>query len=200
MAKQQYKVIVPSNELTEELAYWLGFLLADGNLRRQGQRSWQTRIHLAICDKSHLQKFLNFLQSDYPIYDHSHTNSCMVTITSEALGDLLMSYGITPRKSRTAQVDVRLADNRHFWRGVFDGDGYIGKDNPRFGFGGTQDVCEKFTQFLGSGLRVHFKCNDFYTVETCGKKAQHAVSTMYNNATIVLERKAILAGGYSYFS
>lgn len=200
MANQKYKVVVPPNKLTEELAYWLGFLLADGNLRRQGQRSWQTRIHLAERDKEHLQKFLDFLQSDYPIYDRPKTNSCMVTITSETLGALLVDYGITPRKSRTAQIDPRLVDNRHFWRGVFDGDGYIGKTNLRFGFGGTRDVCEKFTQFLDSGLKVHFKCNDFYTVETCGSKAQHAISTLYNNAKIVLERKAVLAGGYSYLS
>ena len=200
MINQKYKVIVPPNQLTEELAYWLGFLLADGNLRRQGQRSWQTRINLAERDKKHLQKFLDFLQSDYLIYDCPKTNSCMVTITSEALGELLINYGITPRKSRTARVDPRLVDNRHFWRGVFDGDGYIGKTNLRFGLGGTRDVCEKFTQFLGSGLKVHFKCNDFYTVETCGSKAQHAISTLYDNAKIALERKAVLAGGYSYLS
>ena len=198
MAKQKYKVVVPPNRLTEGLAYWLGFLLADGNLYRQGQRSWRTTINLAKRDKKHLQLFLDFLQSDYPIYDNPKTRSCGVIITSELLGELLMNYGITPCKSKTVTVDDRLASNRHFWRGVFDGDGYLGKTRVRFGLSGTYDVCDKFTRFLDLGLNVHQRGDNFYIVETCGSKARLVASRLYYNVNIALERKARLAGGYSH--
>lgn len=194
MANQKYKVVVPANILTEELAYWLGFILTDGNLRRQGKRSWQVRFNINKNDKDHLQRFLNFLQSDYPIYNYDATESCAVTITSEALGELVSSYGITPRKSKTVMVDPRLAKNRHFWRGVLDGDGWLSKDAQRFSIASTYDVCSKFVEFLNLELEPKVRGDNFYIVETCGKKARLVAKTLYDGATIALPRKALLAG------
>lgn len=194
MANQKYKVITPPNILTEELAYWLGFILTDGNLRRQGKRSWQLRFNINQGDREHLQRFLSFLQSDYPIYEYRATNSCAVTITSETLGELVLSYGITPRKSKTVMVDPRLAVNRHFWRGVLDGDGWLSKDGYRFSIAGTYDVCSKFSKFMSLGLEPKARGDNFYVLETCGKKVRIVAKTLYDGATIALPRKALLAG------
>lgn len=194
MAKQRYKVVVPQNILTEELAYWLGFILTDGNIRRQGKRSWQIRFNIQRSDRDHLQRFLDFLQSDYPIYDYNCTKSCAVTITSEEFGNLVMSYGITPCKSKTVKVDHRLATSRHFWRGVLDGDGWLSKNGQRFGIAGTYDVCSQFVSFMNLGLEPKIRGNNFYVVETCGKKARLVAKTLYDSARIALPRKTLLAG------
>ena len=43
---------------TEEKAYWLGFLFADGNISHTGNR---LEVRLSIKDLSHLEKFRKFL-------------------------------------------------------------------------------------------------------------------------------------------
>lgn len=50
---------------------------------------------------------------------------------------------MVPRKSLIARAIV-LEDNRHFWRGVFDGDGYFknkdGKDANKMILTGSNDL------------------------------------------------------------
>lgn len=49
---------------TEEKAYWLGFILADGCLKKNSN---QLSINLSIKDFNHLEKFKKNLKSDKPI-------------------------------------------------------------------------------------------------------------------------------------
>jgi hypothetical protein len=49
---------------TEEKAYWLGFLYADGNISSNGHR---LEIALSIKDLEHLSKFKNFLNLETEI-------------------------------------------------------------------------------------------------------------------------------------
>jgi hypothetical protein len=38
----------------------------------------------------------------------------------------LQKYGLIPNKTPVAYAPDELKENRHFWRGVIDGDGYVG--------------------------------------------------------------------------
>lgn len=214
MAKQKYKVVVPPDELTEELAYWLGFLLADGNLIRDTSggihRSWRITIELKREDEEHLQKFLDYLKSDYPIYHRKNRNrQPYIAVRSEELGELLLDFGITPNKTLVACVDPRLSDNRHFWRGVVDGDGSIGKKKNRtsmisfMNLCGTRDVCIAFRNFVNrrcgalsnASVRKHGQSDHLFTIETNGSKAEAIIGLLYDFSNIGLSRKLELAGG-----
>lgn len=51
-----------------EKAYWLGFIAADGCVYTREKNS-TIRIQLSVIDKTHLEKFRNFMNSDVKIID-----------------------------------------------------------------------------------------------------------------------------------
>jgi len=112
---------------------------------------------------------------------------------------MLRSFGITPRKSLTAIPDSRLINNRHFWRGMLDGDGTIFIDSRdkllTLGLLGTKDVCQKFWKFcynIDQSFRLISVCKapwNGYSVRTSGRKAKLIVRIIYKDVNIVLTRK-----------
>ena len=48
-------------------------------------------------------------------------NQFTIRFTSKRLAGKLIAFGVTHRKSLTAKV-IGLEDDKHFWRGVLDGD------------------------------------------------------------------------------
>lgn len=52
---------------TEEKAYWLGFLYADGYVRIHKQRSGQLKLKLKKMDIEHIEKFKNTIESTQTI-------------------------------------------------------------------------------------------------------------------------------------
>lgn len=116
---------------TEKKAYWLGFIMADAYI---SSKDSQFKLSLARRDKSHLQKFLNDLESDYVIKDYdNHSNltnkvhpMSKVVITSRRFHDGLVDKGITPQKAGNEQKpNIPLYFYKDFIRGYFDGDGTI---------------------------------------------------------------------------
>jgi hypothetical protein len=194
---RKYTLTIPKdNIITEDLAYWVGFIVADGCIWKE--HGWRFDMNLKMEDREHLQKFLNYLHSDHPIYTRANKCTACVRINSNELVEFLQKFGIHPAKSYTTYADDRLANNRHFWRGVFDGDGHVGFRNgyPRIKLVGSQTICEQFQQFCAPILDSYsVKDHTTYAVlEGYGIKAEKVISTLYNNANIVLERKAMLAG------
>ena len=114
---------------TEEKAYFLGFLYADGyNYHAVG------RVSIGIHEKDVeiLKMWLSCMESNYPIYRRIDSrpgrNSIIntVEITSRKLSDDLAAIGCTQSKTKTITMPclpVNLI--RHFIRGYFDGDGSV---------------------------------------------------------------------------
>lgn len=117
---------------TEEKAYWLGFIFADGNIsspRKNGKPIYTFEICLQLQDTNHLYKFNAFMKHQK---NNVKTDSyrCRWSITNKHLWETLNNYGCTPQKSLTLEFpklkifkDKSLI--RHFIRGYFDGDGCI---------------------------------------------------------------------------
>ena len=132
---------------TEEKAYFLGLLFADGTIASDristvGKLVKRNQIAIALQerDKNILIRFLQELNSNYPIYNIPNnlknanwSNQCCVTITSEKMSQDLIRLGCSPNKTtnisfpNTEQVPDNLLSS--FIRGYFDGDGciWIGK-------------------------------------------------------------------------
>lgn len=197
-ACRKYYIKVPK-KLDEHMFYWIGFLLADGNVFEKGNTRC-VQIGLKLSDKKHLSKLLSFLNSNYKI--RCYKNACFLCIYSDDLIKLLKSYGVFPRKSLTAKVDKKLENNKHFWRGIVDGDGTIGVISNRnhcyINLNGTKDVCSSFLKFIdnkftsynalekticksttGNVYRVNFQCG----------KAFNIIQYLYKDADIFLDRK-----------
>lgn len=133
---------------TEEKAYWLGFIYADGNVYLNEELSKSVfQVCLAQKDKKHVEKLKNSLKSEHKIYK-DRGNYRFIINNIELCNDL-MKLGVIPRKSLTCgfptsdQVPDHLI--RHFIRGYFDGDGSIFKIKNVWGFQfvGTKEFLEK---------------------------------------------------------
>lgn len=117
---------------TEEKAYWLGMLAADGNVV-----TGKPIIKLAFAskDRDHLLKFRTALQSTHAITDYTATLShrgvktshpgAKFSIASPQLVEGLAKHGIAPRKTFTHKWPDNFRPDlfRHYLRGYFDGDG-----------------------------------------------------------------------------
>jgi len=118
---------------TEEKAYFLGLLYADGcNLFDKNNNV--TTISLQEKDVKILERFNYEIKSDRPLEfmyknNDNHQNQYRLTMCSEQISTNLSLLGCTPRKSLTLkfpteeQVPNHLI--QHFIRGYFDGDGCI---------------------------------------------------------------------------
>ncbi len=125
-----------SNIDTEEKAYWLGFLYADGYVRLKYNRSGQLKLKLSSKDRSHIELFNKCLSSNYPIKDsisiikykgsESKSNVSEVSIYNTKIVNDLIYNGCISNKTfliRIPSIDISII--RHFIRGYFDGDGCI---------------------------------------------------------------------------
>lgn len=110
--------------LTNEAAYWIGFLTADGCVMSGPKQSWVTSASVKGEDKAHLEKFARFLSYEGPIYD-SRRDDCAIRISSDRIAQDLMHWGLAERKSLNENPHPDLLANVEFWRGEIDGDGCI---------------------------------------------------------------------------
>jgi intein-encoded DNA endonuclease-like protein len=108
---------------TEEKAYWLGFLYADGNVATTRHA---TSLGLALVDKDHVQKFADFVSKEHYKVKFDHFRA-RFNVGSKAMKKDLIRLGCVPRKSNILKFpdknQVSKKFQRHFIRGYFDGDG-----------------------------------------------------------------------------
>jgi hypothetical protein len=182
--------------------------MADGCVHRAkpGSRAALLVLGLSECDRSHIEKLRTFLSSDHPIrtrkagqgYETSKS-ACYLTISSRQITDDLGHYGVAPRKSKTAEVK-HLETNRHFWRGVIDGDGSLsatrngGKEYPTLQLCGAQPLMRQFVAYVHGlvpnwkgGVRVH---KQIFAVGLVSSAALAMIRDLYRPGDVALERKA----------
>ncbi len=186
----------------EPTAYWLGFLFADGCVSEK-RGCWTTGLTLSKKDVEHLRKFLDFLESDYPLRKESCYETIGVYLYSTRLAMDLINLGCTPRKSATLTFpDLPIALIPHFVRGYFDGDGsaWIAGKYPclYLNFVGNKHFLECLGHIIhlltgvpSSGdVSKHPKSEVAYYLKYSGQiKAHHVAQWMYEGATVWMERK-----------
>lgn len=186
---------------SEESAYWLGFMYADGYVTKNGY----VGLSLSIIDKSHLEKFNNFLESNYPVKDYVNNGGhkySRLLIRSDKLKSDLVRYRCLENK--TFLLKFPAIKNElifHFIRGYFDGDGSLSEHNTnkgltfRFRLCGTSSFLNsvlKYINFEKSKLckRHKDRHNDNYDIDIGGNRnVLKIMNFIYDNSTIFLERK-----------
>jgi len=188
---------------TEEKAYFLGFVFADGNVYNH-----QLTIEIQAKDRELLERFkkeLN-LNSKISYRNRGNTEVCSIRMISEHLCNSLAKYGIVPDKTHKTKhlPELSLAVRPHFIRGLIDGDGWISIDKNNYyhiGFvSNYQSTCEDFKTFCNSFLpieasftnkiNVKDKKNNGYVCQTTKQKtAKCLANILYKDCKICLSRK-----------
>lgn len=201
-----------------EKAYWLGFLAADGNVQLYSNPPRNAVIiELARRDEAHLELMANELQANVPVFQYQHNGhpTSRITICSEQMVNDLIRHGITPAKSLILQPWRGPSELlRHYWRGVYDGDGHIchydgyykptgyAASKPRrqvweIGLVGTEAIVRAFAAFMHSHgvgrVAIRKQRNIFRVLWNALTDTQTTVKVLYDSATVSLERKRLLA-------
>lgn len=152
---------------TEEKAYWLGFLYADGYVVKNDiEKQYRVVLTLNENDTEHVELFRKCLDSNNPIRkvrtvlnDKEYFSSQFYIYSKKMVNDLC-NIGCVQNKSLILKPPIIKDDLiRHFIRGYFDGDGsiYFDKKRDRYIFSilGTKEVllwiCNKI------GIKEHIR-------------------------------------------
>ena len=197
-----YADTVFNNIETEEQAYWLGFLYADGDV---SYRTNTVSLALAEEDISHLISYRSFLHlEDKPFHIKKKTHNAEVyvsyefSVTSRDYKHALCRLGCVPRKT----FDIRfptselIADHllHHFARGYFDGDGCVhltNKNSLTFDIVGNEEFLSGYQNWIGLP-RNELIINKHTTVKSlryAGFLAILILDRLYENAHVFLQRK-----------
>lgn len=193
---------------TEEKAYWLGFIYADGYIVNgiNGKNKDALGITLNGKDKGHIDKFKKAIDSNHPIKIYKtkyNSNSARIIIQDEELVEDLIKLGVLRNKSlilkfpATNIVDESLI--YHFIRGYFDGDGSFKKKGRKisgydFSVLGTIEFLTELRTYLGIDNDIR-KCNknndsnNYHLTFGGNQKVKQISKLLYKNANIYLDRK-----------
>lgn len=201
--ERSYNIHVFDDIDTEEKAYWLGFLFADGCIYNN-PRHYVVSLALKEDDYDHVKKFKNFLEDtrDDSIIKISTINrngksysEARYTICSIDIVKKLISYGCVPKKSLVLKFpnesifkDKKLIFD--FIRGYIDGDGCLCRKNQRLYISvvGTYDFLSKIKEYFPTFYKIR-KVGNVYSIEVGCSKADEIATILYENSTIYLDRK-----------
>lgn len=143
---------------TEEKAYFLGLLFADGNVYLKRNR---VQITLINEDAYILEKFKEVINSSAKLYIDREKYSKLILGSKKMCNDLI-SLGCTPNKSLTLKFPDKIPKEliHHFIRGFFDGDGsiVIGKTGTHCSFTSTEEFLKELSDIL---IENDIHCSQF---------------------------------------
>lgn len=190
---------------TEEKAYWLGFIFADGYVSKDGATF---ELGLQAKDVGHLHKFNRFMQcTDNNVSYHPKKTENKIfdfyrwNIRNTTLWNSLNDYGCTPNKSLTLQFPreckfQNISLIKHFIRGYWDGDGCITLTSKTkiISVLGTKDFLTSLKSYIPSlkekKLYLHKSVNNkTFSLQTSHNEAYEVLKYLYQDAFIYLDRK-----------
>ena len=184
---------------TEEEAYWLGFLYADGSVYKDSKGHYRFELGLQERDLEHIEKFKKFINSKHKIAYREKTKSYRIIFNDSKFCNDLIKLGCIPNKSlilkfpTEKQVPIELIN--HFIRGYFDGDGYLSKPPKQLTLDllGTKEFLDCLLSHIESTKKTLKKdkrhLNNTFNFSLCGDNARNFLKYIYKNATVFLNRK-----------
>lgn len=187
---------------TEEKAYWLGFIAADGYISEKNKKYLQILLHRN--EYKHIEKFLNSIESNQKV--RIEEKYCRVLINRKKMVQDLIKLGIVQNKSK-----LKLWPNigplliKHYIRGYFDGDGSFivdKKNSIRFQIVGVNiETLKEIQNFLSKRLNLNITkiiwTGTCWRVSYGGKnQVKKIFDLLYQNVSIFLDRKFNLIQNY----
>ena len=184
---------------SEESAYWLGFLYADGAISLKDNN---IEISLQSSDVKHLEKFkksLGFFEDKHIYCDNIR---CRFYFRNKKMKEDLIRLGCTPQKSLTLKFPSEdIVPNDYlfdFLRGYIDGDGsiMIGQNSkgeyckPRLNILGTKEFLQGLLERTDwNQMSIRQTGSKAFCIEWGGYSYIHYLHALYKNANIYLDRK-----------
>lgn len=203
---------------SEDKAYFLGFIYADGNLHKNS-----LKVSIRDYDVDVLEKMKAFMDSNHPIrkvplfnfYNEDKKgpkDGEMVEfiITHRLIKNSMIAHGVVENKTHKIKCIPKTIPNhllKHFMRGYIDGDGSFGrylKNDGYFRFSlnlvGTLDFLEDFSKKAEkfSGILFNKKMCDRHPERntnirqlrlTGKKKVLNFLDWIYSDSTVFMDRK-----------
>ena len=192
---------------TEEKAYVLGFIYADGHVGNK-----EVKIAIKSSDINILNKIKSSMNGDFNISTSTNSNNfgvCEVarlSFSNSHTIQKLREIGI--KRNKTIDCDFPTLDNsliKHFIRGYMDGDGSFSKYKScdgytrySFSFVGTESFLEVLlAKIIENGFNVSIETSRrFNTINCCysirGSGKKNTISFLdwiYSDSNIYLDRK-----------
>lgn len=198
---------------TEEKAYWLGFIMADGYTRLNKKNNpAQTSIEISKKDIEILNAFKKSIKSNHIIRERSRctitgkiSEICSITISSEYLTSKLISYGVIPNKTYIGYINEEIFNDDeelifHYLRGYSDGDGTINKNKGNYVFKlviKSESILNTIKNWIKKYCNIEpkiklekDKLGSAYRLSIQNKKEYFIfLDKLYKNANIYLDRK-----------
>lgn len=186
---------------TEEKAYFLGFIFADGNIYKN-----QLSLEIQVKDRELLEIFkkeLN-LNSKISYRKKENTETCCIRVVSDIICNDLRQYGIIPNKTYLTKHLPNIPKEflPHFLRGLLDGDGWISIDKSGYYHIGlvsySRSICEDFQKYCNSlinkksksKITLKEKNGHSYTCQFQGlENTKQLATVLYKDNKICLSRK-----------
>lgn len=198
---------------TEEKAYWLGFIMADGYTRLNKKNNpAQTSIEISKRDIEILNAFKDSINSNHIIRERSRrtvtgkiSEICSITVSSEHLTSKLISYGVVPNKTYIGYINEEVFNDNeelifHYLRGYSDGDGTINKNRGSYVFKlviKSESILNTISNWIKKYCNIEPKIKlqsdslgSAYRLSIQNKKEYFIfLDKLYKNANIYLDRK-----------
>lgn len=196
---------------TEDKAYWLGFIVADGNISEDG-KSKRLTIRLSVKDIEHLKKFSLVLSGKdiVKIKQTTHRDNrkqilelASLRVYSTPLCNHLANLGVFPAKSGNELLpEIPRELYRHFIRGFVDGDGSVGMYSyektpmryPAFSLSSmSEDIMKSIQSILNEEIQLNLTVEksraNLYRLQCSRLNAKKLINWLYEGSTVALERK-----------
>ena len=185
---------------SEDSAYFLGLLAADGSISNSNNK---LEITLAEPDYHILNTFISCINGvECKIKkrirpDRSKTFYRLTLCSKQMVSDLNL-LGLTPSKTHTFSITKSIPNEflPHFLRGLWDGDGSIGEKHFCVGIA-SFDFKEQVINFINDlggeppnvCVRKLRSGKNFYNISVASKRHFKFRNSLYKDATIYLNRK-----------
>jgi hypothetical protein len=195
---------------SEDKAYFLGFIFADGCVTNDPKKyRYQLTLKLHSKDIDILKLFIKSIDADMNVWCSNKREICEVSFSGKKIINDLEKLGVLPNKTfsvKYPQIDKEF--ERHFLRGYFDGDGCIRintdkRDNTKRGdlriVGASIDMLTKINQRMNDlfGVNVNKlygpKNKDYKFIGWAGMTdIEKIYEGFYTNTNLFLKRKKVI--------
>jgi len=186
---------------SEDKAYFLGFIIADGNISKNNNS-----VRIIQKETDILYEFKKFISFEGPIFTRNDGKISFITVASSKMKNDLDKLGISSNKTMVVKYpDISIKLQNHFIRGVFDGDGCISlrtdkRDNKQRGqfnicsgsYDFIKEYYDKLVIFANLGGKNKIRCpkGTYYVVDWGGlSDIENIYNFLYKDANVFLKRK-----------